>query len=401
MSVLAITGLAALTPLGDSPESIHASLCDGRTALCRSPELRGLALAAIEGFDPLRYADVRGMRMYNRTTRLAICAAKLALDDARIDEGTVPAEELGLIMASSSGHLDVLMEYDRSLVENGIRRTNAALMPLAIPSAPGAIAALALGAKAFSMTLSDAGASSLDAIGLGARWVEASRARACIVVAAFSWTPDIVRAIERSGMLSTSGDVRPFDQHASGTGLGEGAVAFVIERDADASRRGATARGRVHGFGAAFGRPASEADMLEQQAALERACITALRRAGASVTDVVLASAAASGDRARDRAEASALRSVLGDHAVEVPLGAANGAFGETIEAAGAHQLLVALASLRHRKTPPIARLERPAVAGLRYAQHACEIERGHALVTSLARDGSCSALVVSGGDDR
>ena len=89
-------------------------------------------------------------------------------------------EDLGFLMASTYGHLDVLIDYDRSLVTNGLQRTNAALMPLAIPSAPGAMVALALGAKAFSMTFCDNGASFVDALALGARSIEdGASARMC------------------------------------------------------------------------------------------------------------------------------------------------------------------------------------------------------------------------------
>ena len=391
---VAITGMSALSPLGDSPEMVHDALCAGRVAHRPAPELGGAALATLSEFDPERYARVRGMRMYNRTTRLAICASKLALGDAGLDLASCPSEELGLLMASTSGHLDVLVQYDRSLVTNGTQRTNGALMPLAIPSAPGAIVALACSAKAFVMTLSDGGTSSLDALGLGARWVASGRARACVVVSAFSPSAEISRAIARSGALAPAGDVRPFDRGASGAALGEGAVAFVLERTVDAETRGARARAYVGGFGAAFS-PAAR-----WRAGLERACRAALEAAHTSRAELSLVSAAASGRPALDRAEAAALSVILGDHAAQVPVTAVQGALGDTFDAAGAAQTLLAIASIERREAPPIPGLEEPAVPGIRYLRRSEPLDGRSALVTALAEDGSCSALVLLGGSE-
>lgn len=389
---VAITGVGVLTPLGDTPDLVFSALCEGRTSLSPAAEYGGIGLAAIADFEATKYANVRNLRMYNRTTRLAICAAKLALTEARIDPATLPPEELGLLMASTYGHLDVLIEYDRSLVANGVQRTNGALMPLAIPSAPGAMVALAFGAKAFSMTLSDGGSSSLDAMGLAARWLADGRARACLVVSAFSASPDIVRVVSRAGMLAPTGAVHPFDVRGSGTGVGEAAVAFVLERSQDASARGAVSRGYVCGYGATFAsRPG------EHAGALQRAAKEALGSAGRSVDDLALVSAGASGVRALDSVEGRALSAVLGSRAAQVPVTAVKGALGETLDASGSLQVLAALVALEKRTVPPIVGLGEPEVQGLSYSTQQASAREGAALVTALSRDGACSAIVLSG----
>jgi 3-oxoacyl-[acyl-carrier-protein] synthase II len=395
MVAVAVTGVGVLTPLADAPDALFAALCDGRTALATSADFGGVGLAAIAEFEATKYANVRNLRMYNRTTRLAICAAKLALTDAKLDTATFPPEDLGLLMASTYGHLDVLIEYDRSLVASGMQRTNGALMPLAIPSAPGAMVALAFGAKAFSMTLSDGASSSLDAMGLAARWLAQGRARACLVVSAFSASPDVVRVISRSGALAATGDVRPFDRRATGTALGEAAVAFVLERVEDASSRGAPARGHVRGYGTTFAKSPGD-----RAHALRRATTDALASARVSAERIALVSAGASGVRELDRAEAEGLSSVLGEHARRVPVTSVKGALGETMDPSGAIQSWVAVAGLEKRRAPPILGLAEPDVAGLRYAKANEIVEPGVALVTALCRDGGCSAVVISGASE-
>jgi 3-oxoacyl-(acyl-carrier-protein) synthase len=316
---IAITGIGALTPLGDSPMAIFEAVAAGR-----------VGLGPIADFEATRYANIRGMRMYNRTTRLAICATKLALTEAKIETPAFPGEDLGVLMASTHGHLDVLLEYDRSLVASGVQRTNGALMPLAIPSAPGAMVALSFGAKAFSMTLGDGGTSLLDAIALGARWVAEGRARACVAVGAFSASPDVELAAARAGITS----------------LGEGAVALVLERAEDAVSRGVEAWGFVRGYGAAFaGKLADRAD------ALRRASLQALAAADVQVESLDLASLV-------------------------------KAALGETFDAAGGFQALVALAALRARKVG--------------YGAMKLPVDRDSALITEVSRSGGCSALVLS-----
>ncbi len=389
---VAITGVGVLTPLGDSPGAVFAALMEGRSAVGEG----GAKLAEIRDFEATKYANIRGMRMYNRTTRLAICAAKLALSDAKIEAASLPGEDLGVLMASTYGNMDVLLEYDRSLVEKGVQRTNGALMPLAIPSAPGAMVALAFGARAFSMTLGGTGSSFLDAIALGARWITDGRARACVVVSASSPSPEIVLAASRAGILSATEAPRVFDRRASGTAFGEAGVAFVLELAESASSRGAEVRGHVRGYGAAFAPEPSRFG-----GALERAIRGALRDADMTPAEIALVSAGASGLPAFDRAEAMGIHAALGAGAGEaprVPVTAMKGALGETLDAGPGLQSLVALGSLDERRAPRIVGLTDPDVEGLHYLTQEEVVAGDSALVTSVSWSGACSALILSGG---
>jgi 3-oxoacyl-[acyl-carrier-protein] synthase II len=388
---IAITGLGVLTPLGDSPASLAEALRAGRRAIEAAPDLGGSGQSRMNDFEATRYANIRGMRIYNRATRLGICATKLALVDSGFQAAGLPGEQLGLVTASTFGHLDTLIEYDRSLVTAGLQRTNPAWMPLAIPSAPGAVIALSFGAKAFSITLSDSGASSLDAVGLGARLLEGGRARACIVVGAFAICDELSLAAFRAGMLAPAEDFRVFDRRCRGTALGEAAAAVVLERLEDARDRGAEPKALVHGQASAFATRASD-----MEGGLRRACEGALRASALTPAQVGLISAGANGLPNADRAEARALVATLGDTAARTPVMAPKANLGETIDAGGLLQSLVALSALRSGTAPPIAQLEEPEVHGLRYLQQESPVDSGYALVTSMSISGACSALVLS-----
>ncbi|MGD0674830.1 MAG: beta-ketoacyl synthase N-terminal-like domain-containing protein [Polyangiaceae bacterium] len=388
---IVMSGVGLITPLGDTLAAVGEALHAGRRAVAAAVDLGGAGEARIGDFDAARYATIRGMRMYNRTTRLGICAAKLALVDAAIEPVSCPAEQLGVLTASTFGHLDTLIEYDRSLVTAGLQRTNPALMPLAIPSAPGAMIALSFGAKAFSMTVSQGAASSLDAIGLAWRLLESGRARACVVVGAFAICTELSLAASRAGMFAAAEAFRVFDRRSCGTAFGEGAAAVVLERLDDCRSRGAAPKATLRGYGSAF---APRPRMVS--AALERAGRTALGSAQLASADIRLVSSGASGLPDGDRAEATALVNLLGETAHRTPIVAPKASLGESVDAGGLIQALAALFALRTGVVPPIPELDEPDVPGLRYARTGMSIDDGHALVTSTSSTGACSALVLA-----
>jgi 3-oxoacyl-[acyl-carrier-protein] synthase II len=392
-----ISGAAVLTPLADTLERLGSRLREGQCALPASL----LPAITIADFDASRYAAVRGMRVYNRTTQLAICAVKRALDDAQLSTEGAAGERVGLLMAASFGHLDTLIAYDRSLVTQGLARTNPVLMPLALASAPGAATALGFNVKAFSATLSNGSAGALDAIGLGARLLAAGRADACLVVSAFSPCAELTLAASRAGLLANSAP-RAFDRRRQGLVFGEAAAALVLERAECCAARGARPLGLVRGQASAF------AALPEQGAAhLGRAARDALRSAGLAAGEIALASSGASGSLSGDRAEAGALlgllleaRATAREQSREAPSGprvaAIKANLGDALDASGLLQTLLALDALRAGAAPAIVGLEEPELPGLDYQTDTAPLTGSHALISAIAHNGACSALVVS-----
>jgi 3-oxoacyl-[acyl-carrier-protein] synthase II len=385
-----VTGVSVLTPLGDDVAALAEALREGRDAIVPGSEPGGAGEARLRDFDAGRYASVRGMRVYHRTTQLGICAAKLALDDAGLKTDQLTPERFGLVAASTYVHLDTLLAYYEGLVSIGVQRTNPTLMPLGLPSAPGAAVALAFGAKAFSITISDGGASSLAAMGLAARLLADDRADLCVVVAAAGSCRELIASAQDAGMTATAESFRVLDERSCGIVFGEASAALVLERAQCARERGAEPKAFVRGYASTF---APEPARLDH--ALERACIAALRSADIGPAQLALVSTGANGLPEHDRAEARALLAVLGSAAARPPILAVKANLGETLDAAGLLQSIVALSSLRSGSAPAIARLGRPSVPGLRYPTETTELGVGHALVTAVSFTGSCSALVI------
>jgi 3-oxoacyl-[acyl-carrier-protein] synthase II len=386
---VAITGVGILTPLGDALGAVGDALAAGRRSIAPALDVPEVGESRFAEFEATKYANVRGMRLYNRTTRLGICATKLALVDAGLDGVTLPGAGLGLVLASTYAHLDTAIEYDRSLVTAGIQQTNPALMPLAIPSAPGATLALAFGAKAFSITLANEAAAGLDALGLGMRLVQGGRAAACVVVGAFAACKELSQSSARAGQLVPAEELRVFDARHRGRVLGEASAAFVLERLETARARGAAPKGILRGHGAAFAPVRAATD-----AALRRACQTALGSASLAPADVAYVSAGANGQPEPDDAEARALLALLGPGAA-APVAAVKSSLGDMVDAAGLVQAALALDGLGRGRAPAVAGLERPAQPGLRYATGATAVSGEIALVTATSDLGACSAIVL------
>ena len=391
---IAVTGIGVLTPLGDTVASLMEALGAGRSSVATLSGPAAVAGSALQDFDASRYASVRGMRIYNRATRLGICATRLALQDAGLENAGFPAERLGVVMAGTYAHLDTLIEYDRSLMTQGPSRTNPALMPLAIPSAPGALIALSFGAKACSITLADGGAGGLDAIGLAARLVRSGRVGACVVVSALAFFDELILSSARAGVLAGADDFRVFDRRSRGSAFGEAGAALIVESLANAEARGKRPKGLLLAQASTF----AAGDGLAS--ALARASTKALAVSKTEVESLGLCSSGASGIGKVDRAEAGAMLQVLGASAGETAVTAIKASLGDSLDAAGLLQTIVAMSALSGSPAPAIAGFAEPAVAGLAYLTAPTRITTGRALVTATSRTGACSALVIARDSD-
>jgi act minimal PKS chain-length factor (CLF/KS beta) len=275
-----------------------------------------------------------------------------------------------------------------------VQQTNPALMPLGIPSAPGAVTAIAFSAQAFSITLSDGGAGGLDALGLAARLLDQERARACVVVSASAYSREFALSAWRAGRLAHAPSFAVFDQASQGTAFGEAGVALVLEPVEVARARGARRRGSLLAQASRFGYHATE-----RASALSRAARAALASSGVLPSALALSSSGASGIPEVDRAEAEALRELGGEGAAGPPVIAVKASLGETLEASGLLQSAAALHALASRQAPPIAGLRSPLHPGLDDAMKVRELRSGPALVTCISNTGACSALVLSADD--
>jgi 3-oxoacyl-[acyl-carrier-protein] synthase II len=365
-SDVVITGLGAMTPLGGDVTSTWHALRSGKSGVVAMTEdwvdryelpVRIAAKLAVDPADCLPRVQAR---RWDRCEQVAIIAAREAWQHAGAPE--VEPERLGVVIGTGIGGAITLLGQDDLLENAGIRKVSPLTIPMLMPNGPAAHVGLDLGARGGVHAPVAACASGAEALAIAWRMlragdvdvVVAGGAEACI-------TPITLAGFAQMRAMSTRNNEperasRPFDMARDGFVLGEGAGAMVLERAEFAAARGATRHARLAGVGTSsdgFHITAPEPEGI----GASRAIAAALRTAGLAKTDVGHVNAHATATPVGDVAEAAAIRTAIGDHAVVT---APKGALGHLLGAAGAVEGLACVLALRDGVVPPTLNLEDP-----------------------------------------
>lgn len=415
-----VTGAGVVSPLGDSPAALHRALAAGTSA--RKPvelfETSGIGCheaGEIRPFDPQAYVGERNLRPLDRTSRLLVVAAQLALADSgwaaggQLRQTGTPggaAAEVGLVVGTTFCSVRTIAEFDRRALRLGPTHASPLDFANSVINAATGQAAIWHGLRGVNSTLAGGEASGLQAIAQAAELVRAGRADAVLAGGAeelcFESFLGYYRAGRLCGALDRGSAERPvpFDARRNGFSLSEGAALLMLEEASSAAARGAAMRAEVLGWGAAFAAASGEAGMAD---AVARAVRLALADAGAVPAEIGCLSASASGSLAVDRAEARGVAAALGEWAAELPVTAIKAMLGEGLGVSAAWQAVDLVETLGDGVLPGIAGLEQlepglplplpeTAPAATRRLQPAA---RQRALITAVGADGHCSALVL------
>jgi 3-oxoacyl-[acyl-carrier-protein] synthase II len=371
-SVVVVTGLGALTPLGADVASTWRGLLAGANATSTLdaewaadlPVRIAAPLApASDGSDPLAAIPRAEARRLDRVQQLALLAAREAWADAGSPE--VEPERLAVVVASGIGGVQTLLAQYDVLKERGSSRVSPHLVPMLMPNGAAATVELEFGARAGAHTPVSACASGAEAIAYGQDLIRAGRAD--VVIAGGSEAaihPLPLAGFAAMRALSPRNDdpsaaSRPFDKARDGFVLGEGAGIVVLERAAFAEARGARPVATLLGSGAS-----SDAHHVAAPepngAGAARAVALALRDAGIVPEDVAHVNAHATSTPLGDVAEARAIRTALGSAADSVVVSATKGSTGHLLGAAGAVEAIATVLALRDGSAPPTRNLTDP-----------------------------------------
>lgn len=406
-SRVVVTGVGVVSPLGDSPVALHAALCRGERGLA-TPEQAELAalpcpLAGhVTGFDPAAYLGKANFRPLDRTGRLAVVAAELALAAAGWSPEARRQGDLGLVLGTMFGSVRTIAEFDRRALTAGPNYVKPFDFANSVINAAAGQVAIWHGLHGVNATLGGGTGAGLQALAYAADQVASGGADAILAGGADELCLESFLGFARSGLLCSAnghGTVPrpvPFDARRNGFAPAEGAALLVLEPAEGAASRGAEVLAGVLGHGAAFD-PSRGLDPESGAAAVARAVRSALAGAGLLPEDVGCASLSASGSPTLDRAEALGLAEALGPRAAELPVTAAKSGLGESLGAAGAFQAAVLLESFRSGELPGVVGLEEPE-AGLPLAalhRESAPVEASIGLLTALDRHGGAHALLL------
>ncbi|HOA24397.1 MAG TPA: beta-ketoacyl-ACP synthase II, partial [Aggregatilineales bacterium] len=365
-----ITGLGAVTPVGNSAEATWQSLVSGQSGVSGitrfdASDLRTRIAAEVKDFDPVALFGAREARRMDRFTQFALAAALEALDDSGLTINESNAARVGAIIGSGIGGVGTLIEEAYKAVEKGEQWTSPHMVPMILPdTAPGKIA-IELGARGPNMSIATACASSTNAIGEAAATIQRGAADVIITGGAEAGILKLVIAgFSNMGALSQRNDEperasRPFDRDRDGFVAGEGATILILESEEHARARGARIYAEVLGYGAS-------ADAYHITAPLENgegaiiAMKQALATAGIQPSDVDYLNAHGTSTDLNDRSETRAIKHVFGEAAYDLPISSTKSMTGHLMGAAGALEALACVMAIQTNCIPPTINYENP-----------------------------------------
>ncbi|MBU2102897.1 MAG: beta-ketoacyl-[acyl-carrier-protein] synthase family protein [Candidatus Omnitrophota bacterium] len=404
---IVITGLGVVSPLGIGKEAFSKNICSGVSgvrpiSLFDTADFDAQTAAEITDFAPEQYVGKKGLRLLDRSTKLTLCAAHLALDDSGVSVTDDNTKEIGLVLASTFGSLSSISNFDREALLEGPQYVNPALFSNTVINSPASQACIKYGIRGFSATISTGFGASLDALHYAAYSIRAGRARIVLAGGVEELCIQIFLGFYKSGLLSIKSErlteeIRPFDRERNGFVIGEGAVFLVLEELRSAEARGARIYAEMSGYGSGF-TPHCTSRYSPGPEGLKRAMRQALVHGKLVPGDIDCVFAAANGSPKGDRFEAEAIRNVFSKESSRPTITAVKSMLGETYSAGGSFAAAAALCALERQMVPPTLHHVTPdpscTVSSLATAPHAHSLR--HVLVNAAGPGGNNSSLVFS-----
>jgi 3-oxoacyl-[acyl-carrier-protein] synthase II len=368
MRRVVLTGLGAITPLGNDAGTFFDALIGGRsgirvvenTWLSSSP--RQIAAPVVQDLDG-SFSKLKLISL-DRVTKLALLAARQAVAQSGVDfHGDILART-GIYWGTGMGGATTLENAYTELLVKRAQRLRPTTIVMAMNNAATGQIGIEFGIQGPSYTYSSACSSSAVAIGEAFHAIRFGLVDAAIAGGSEALlTHGVTKAWESLQTLAKvdverpETSCRPFASDRSGFVLGEGAAALLLEDEQSAKARGAIILAEIVGYGnTTDGINITQPDAGGQA----RAMTQALAEAGLSPDEVDYLNAHGTGTKVGDISETRAIKQVFGEHAWRLPISATKALHGHLMGAAGAIEMVATLETLRTRIAPPTAHLFHP-----------------------------------------
>jgi 3-oxoacyl-[acyl-carrier-protein] synthase II len=359
-----VTGLGALTPLGNNLDSYWSNLIKGVSGAGPitkfDPELFKTKFACeVKGYDPLDHFDRKEVRKMDLFTQYAMIAATEAVERSGIDLEKINRRRGGVIWGSGIGGLKTFQdEVETYAGGNGTPRFNPFFIPKMIADISAGLISIKYGLNGPNFVTVSACASATNAMIDAMTYIKLGKVD-------FMITGGSEAAVTQAGIggfnamkaLSESNDnpetaSRPFDKDRNGFVLGEGAGAIILEEYEHAKARGAKIYAELLGGGMsadAYHITAPHPEGLGAQSVMENA----LEDANIATTDVDYINVHGTSTPLGDISEAMAIERVFGDHAYNVNISSTKSMTGHLLGAAGAIEAIASIMAIQHQIVPP------------------------------------------------
>lgn len=359
---VAVTGLAAVTPVGAGPREFWEALLEGRCGFApvESFDTRAHPVhvgAEVRGFDPAPFVQRVAAASVGRASQLAIAAARMAVADAGVDLERLRRERAGVSLGTTSGEPREVERLDDQLLAGEPRPGAGFAMRYPCHVLAAHVASeLDLGGPV--SVIPNACAAGNHAIAHAADLLRAGRAELMLAGGADAFSRITYTGFARLGAIAPE-ICRPFDRERQGMIPGEGAAVLVLEPLERARRRGVRVYAEIAGAGFTCDAHHMTASHPEGDGAA-RAMLQALARSGLGPDDVDYVSAHGTGTPTNDRLETLAVKRVFGAGARRVPLSSVKSMIGHTMGAASAIEAAVCALAVHAGRVPPTMNLRTP-----------------------------------------
>jgi len=357
---IVVTGLGVVTALGIDLESFWSALLAGAVGTRELTRFDTAPLSCHRGGE-VRDLPGGGPACTGRSLapRMAVRAAKEAVEDASLTTEDIHAERCGVVFGSVMATRPSLEAWiDRKRGTGEANCAEGGETDWTSPSLLARAPAVALGLRGPNCMLSSACASGNSAIAYGSELLRAGQADAIVAGGADEISYAMLLMFESFRALAPD-CVKPFDRDRDGLMLADGAAALVLEREPDARSRGARIYGRILGYANSCDAHHMTAPHPQGRGAV-RSMLAALKHAGAQPCDVDCINAHGTGTPSNDAVEAYAIRTVFGASAEHVPVSSLKGAIGHAQGAASAIEAVSCLLALRDGLVPATANYATP-----------------------------------------
>jgi 3-oxoacyl-[acyl-carrier-protein] synthase II len=366
-----ITGMGAITPLGNDVETFWSNLKNGVSGIRKIEFFDTSAYdcrigGEVRGFDPKTvFKNPKDVRRTDRFAQLAMAAAKMAMTDSGIEMANENPNRFGVLVSSGIGGLKTLEDQYTILLSKGPKRVSAFTIPMLISNMASGLISMEFGMRGPNMCIVTACATSNNAIGESWRMIKFGDAD--VFLAGGSEAAIIPIGLAGFGAmkaLSTRNDdpehaSRPWDRDRDGFVIGEGAGVVVVEELERAKKRNAKIYCELVGYGLSADAYHMTAPPHDGGGAAH-AMKLALEHAQLSVDQVDYINAHATSTGLGDVAETRAIKTVFGDRAKSVSISSTKSMTGHLLGGAGAVEMAACALAIRDGVIPPTINLDHP-----------------------------------------
>lgn len=370
MTRVVITGLGAVTPVGNTVGEVWENIKAGKSGIAPitrfdTSELGTKFAGEVKNFDPKELFGAKEARRIDRFTQFAMEATRQAIEDSQLLANGADRDRVGLVIGSCIGGLGTTVEQQEVLMSRGPGRVNPFAIPMMLPDTAAARIAIEYRLRGPNMAIVAACATGTNALGEAFEMISRGAADAIIAGGAEAAnTPLIIAGFNVMGALSVNNDnpagaCRPFDLNRDGFVMSEGSVVMVLEEMEHARRRNAPILAEFVGYGTSVDAHHMAAAPDDGGGAI-LAIRRAMKRAGLSGEDIDYVNMHGTGTQLNDKIETRVIKETLGEHAYEAAITSSKSMTGHMFGAAGAIEALVCVKTLTDGIISPTINYETP-----------------------------------------